>query len=102
MKIFFPQFFWKIYLTYTPHGYILIAMKDIQTRLKRIEGQVRGLQNLLETTNDCEKIIVQFQAVQGALDTCFSKLLHKNLQKCFISKDPAQLENILKTLVKKR
>lgn len=77
-------------------------MKEIQNRLKRIEGQIRGLQTLLESSNDCEKIIVQFQAAQGALDTCFSKLLHDNLQQCIITKDPAQMEKIVKTLVKKR
>ena len=76
-------------------------MKDIQSRLRRIEGQIRGLQNLLDSPDDCEKIIIQFQAVQGAFDTCFSKLLHDNLQKCLLEKAPEQLEKILKILVKK-
>lgn len=77
-------------------------MKDIQNRLKRIEGQVRGLQTLLNSPDECEKIITQFQAVQGALDVCFSKLLHDNLQKCLLSQNPEQLEKVLKILVKKR
>ena len=76
-------------------------MKDIQNRLKRIEGQVRGLQTLLTNADDCEKIITQFQAVQGAFGTCFSKLLQDNLQKCLLSQNPKQLETILKLLVKK-
>lgn len=77
-------------------------MKNIQNRLKRIEGQIRGLQKLLKEPNDCKKMITQFQAIQGAFDTCFSKLLQDNLQKCLLSKNPEQLETILKTLVKKR
>ncbi len=77
-------------------------MKDIQNRLKRIEGQVRGLQTLLESSDDCEKIITQFQAAQGALEICFSKLLQDNLQKCLLSQDSAQLEKVLKLLVKKQ
>jgi DNA-binding FrmR family transcriptional regulator len=79
-----------------------MVMKDIQNRLKRIEGQVRGLQTLLESPDDCEKIITQFQAAQGAFDVCFSKLLHDNLQKCLLSQDPEQLDKILKLLVKKQ
>jgi DNA-binding FrmR family transcriptional regulator len=75
-------------------------MKDIQNRLKRIKGQIQGLHNLLEYPDDCEKIIIQFQAVQGAFDICFSKLLHDNLRKCLFSNDPAQLERILKILIK--
>lgn len=76
-------------------------MKNIQNRLKRIEGQIRGLHNLLESSDDCEKIIMQFQAVQGAFDTCFSSLLHDNLQKCLLSQNSNELEKILKILVKK-
>ncbi len=79
-----------------------MPIKDIQNRLKRIEGQVRGLQTLLENPEDCEKIVTQFQAVQGAFDTCFSKLLHDNLQMCLLSKSTEQLQRLLNILVKKR
>lgn len=83
-------------------GYKINPMKDIQNRLKRLEGQIRGLQKLLETSQDCEKIITQFQAAQGAFDTCFAIMLHKNLKTCLRTKESEKLEKILKVLAKKR
>jgi CsoR family transcriptional regulator, copper-sensing transcriptional repressor len=40
-------------------------------RLKRIEGQLRGVQNLIETEADCEKIAQQLAASRKALDKSF-------------------------------
>ncbi len=76
-------------------------MKKIQNRLKRIEGQVRGLQNLLETADDCEQIIIQFSAAKSALDNCDALLLSENLAKCFKNKDNKDLDKLLKLIIKK-
>ncbi len=76
-------------------------MKNIQNRLKRIEGQIRGLQNLLEGADDCEQIIVQFSAVKSALNNCYSKLLAHNLAKCFKNKNENDLEKLLQLVIKK-
>jgi DNA-binding FrmR family transcriptional regulator len=40
-------------------------------RLKRIEGQLRGVQRLIETDEDCEKIAQQLAAARKALDKSF-------------------------------
>jgi len=40
-------------------------------RLKRIEGQTRGLQALVAEEEDCEKVAQQLAAVRKALDKCF-------------------------------
>jgi CsoR family transcriptional regulator, copper-sensing transcriptional repressor len=40
-------------------------------RLKRVEGQLRGIQNLIETEVDCEKIAQQLAASRKALDKTF-------------------------------
>ena len=80
---------------------IIRAMKKIQNRLKRLEGQIRGLQKLLETADDCEKIIIQFSAAKSALDNCYALLLSENLAKCFRNKDNQDLEKLLKLIIKK-
>lgn len=80
---------------------IFFVMKKIQNRLKRLEGQIRGLQNLLEKTDDCEKIVVQFSAAKSALDNCYSLLLTENLAKCFKNKEEKYLDKILKLIIKK-
>jgi len=49
-----------------------VAMKK---RLARIEGQLRGIQKLMESEADCEQIIQQMTAARRALDRAFYELL---------------------------
>lgn len=51
-------------------------------RLKRIEGQVRGLQKMVEETRDCQDILTQFAAVRNALDTAGEALLEQYALGC--------------------
>ena len=44
-------------------------------RLARIEGQLRGLQRLIEEDADCEKVAQQMSAARKALDKTFHELL---------------------------
>ncbi|HET8706525.1 MAG TPA: metal-sensing transcriptional repressor [Pseudomonadales bacterium] len=48
------------------------AMKK---RLARIEGQLRGVQKLIESDADCEQVIQQMTASRRALDRAFYELL---------------------------
>ena len=88
-------------MTSIPLGGILAVMNKIQNRLKRIEGQLRGLQKSVETSEDCEKTIIQFMAAKSALENCFSALLNENLNKCLKNGDSNQVEKILKLIIKK-
>ena len=45
--------------------------KALVMRLKRIEGQVKGLQNLISSSEDCEKVAQQLAATRKAMDKCF-------------------------------
>jgi len=45
--------------------------KALCARLARIEGQLRGLQKLIETDADCEKVAQQLAAARKALDKSF-------------------------------
>jgi len=42
--------------------------KALVMRLKRIEGQLRGIQNLIESGSDCEAVAQQMSASRKALD----------------------------------
>ena len=44
-------------------------------RLKRVEGQLRGIQNLIETDADCEKVAQQLAAARKALDKSFFSMV---------------------------
>jgi len=43
------------------------AKEQLITRLKRIEGQVRGVQNMLRNERDCREIMQQFTAISSAI-----------------------------------
>ena len=44
-------------------------------RLKRIEGQLRGIQAMIEAGEDCEKVVQQISASRRALDKAFFNVL---------------------------
>ena len=52
-------------------------MKDLITRLNRIEGQVRGVKNMVEEERYCVDILNQVSAIQAALKG-FSKVILSN------------------------
>jgi DNA-binding FrmR family transcriptional regulator len=51
-------------------------------RLRRIEGQVRGLQNMVETDRYCADILTQVSSVQEALNSVARALLRNHLRHC--------------------
>ena len=58
--------------------------KELMNRLKRIEGQVRGLQNMLENNAYCPDILVQVSAVNCALNSFSKTLLASHIRTCVV------------------
>lgn len=54
------------------------------TRLRRIEGQVRGIQRMVEEEKYCVDILVQIAAVRAALDRVGLLLLDEHMRGCVI------------------
>ena len=52
------------------------------TRLRRIEGQIRGLQKMVEEDRYCSDILIQISSVQEALCGVSQALLHNHLRHC--------------------
>jgi CsoR family transcriptional regulator, copper-sensing transcriptional repressor len=57
--------------------------RNIISRLKKIEGQMRGLQNMIGDGKPCEQILVQVRAAQSALKSVSNLVLKSYLMKCF-------------------
>jgi DNA-binding FrmR family transcriptional regulator len=55
---------------------------DLARRLRRIEGQVRGIGNMLDDDRYCVDVLTQVAAVQSALDALARKLLEHHLHGC--------------------
>jgi len=56
--------------------------KDNLVALRRIEGQVRGVQGLIENGEYCIDILNQIYAIKGALGRVEEKILKKHFQHC--------------------
>jgi len=50
------------------------ARTDVLTRLRRAEGQIRGVQRMIEAGEPCLKIAQQFSAVRKALDSTYMRM----------------------------
>ena len=50
------------------------ARADVLNRLRRAEGQIRGIQRMVEAGEDCQKISQQFSAVRKALDSTYVRM----------------------------
>ena len=68
---------------YLPESVKEEIQANIQARLKKIEGQIRGLQAMVTEGRECDQILTQVRAAQSALRSV-SKLVIKNyLLKCY-------------------
>ncbi len=76
-------------------------MQAIITRLKRIEGQIQGLQRMIERKESCEKIMIQFQASLAALQGAYAVALSENLETCMNTKDTKTMQKIVIQLAKR-
>lgn len=56
--------------------------KDLINRLKRIEGQVRGIEKMVETDTYCTDILIQVSAVTSALNSFNKVLLENHIKTC--------------------
>jgi DNA-binding FrmR family transcriptional regulator len=79
----------------TTRGYS--TTKDqLLTRLRRIEGQTRGLQAMVEDDRWCPEILQQIAAVQAALDKVALGLAEGHVKHCMAAgaDDPERLEEM--------
>jgi DNA-binding FrmR family transcriptional regulator len=76
-------------ITVPVRGYT--ATKDqLQTRLRRIEGQVRGVERMVEQDRYCIDVLTQIAAVQAALDKVALGLLDGHAHTCVIGAEPGE------------
>jgi DNA-binding FrmR family transcriptional regulator len=65
------------------HGYIKAKDKELlQNRLKRIEGQVRGVQRMVDEEAYCVDVLTQIASVVSALEKVGTILLKDHVEHC--------------------
>ena len=60
---------------------------DVLKRLRRVEGQVRGVQRMVEEGQDCRDIVTQLSACKAALDRVGYRLVVAGMRHCATSQD---------------
>ena len=72
-------------------GYTQVVMpgyqvhrEQVQGRLRRIEGQVRGLQKMVDEDRYCIDVLTQVSAVKAALDAVALLLLQDHTEHCVV------------------
>jgi len=60
-----------------------ITRELVLKRLKKIEGQIRGLQKMVTDERDCESIVTQLAAVRSAIDSAGALVMNNYMKLCF-------------------
>jgi|OSPMetMinimDraft_2_1075162.scaffolds.fasta_scaffold03497_2 DNA-binding FrmR family transcriptional regulator len=76
--------------------------QELLRRLSKIEGQVRGLQKMIEEKRDCNEILVQLSAAKSALNSVAILLLEGHFNSCvkpsIEAGDMQAVENFIKAI----
>ncbi|MCB0987883.1 MAG: metal-sensitive transcriptional regulator [Microthrixaceae bacterium] len=67
---------------------------DVLNRLRRAEGQVRGVQRLLEEGAECKDVITQLTAAQAALHRVGLRLMSAGMRHCLADPDAAAADGM--------
>ena len=54
----------------------------VQQRLRKIQGQVKGIERMLEDGRDCDDVLTQIMAVRSALESVASQIVVDYCQEC--------------------
>lgn len=59
-----------------------VSREDIIKRFRRIEGQIKGIQKMIEEDKDCIEILTQIAAVRAAISKAGSLMLERHSMTC--------------------
>jgi len=68
-----------------------IDRREILSRLRRVEGQIRGIQRMIEEERGCEAIVTQLMAARAALDKTGLHIMSHHIESCLL--DPSGKSN---------
>lgn len=88
------------YMSTYPQRYTLVMQfpseisGDVITRLRRLEGQIRGLQRMVDEEAECRDIVTQLAAAKSALDRVGFRLMAAALSSPDREADTDELEKL--------
>lgn len=80
------------------------TIRELVSRMNRIEGQVRGIKGMIERHVYCDDILNQIASAQSALHGAARLLLEKHMKSCVMEQlqagDEDVIDEVLKTIFK--
>lgn len=81
------------------------VLEQLQARLRRVEGQVRGIQRMLDERSHCHDVLQQMSAARTALERTMVTLMVESLAQCLQPPDnrrvdQAELQRLSESFVK--
>lgn len=64
----------------------------VTARMKKIEGQLRGVLRMMEEEKDCKDVITQLSAIRSAVDRTIGVIVTDNLVECLSKEDAETLD----------
>ncbi|MBI3966247.1 MAG: metal-sensitive transcriptional regulator [Chloroflexi bacterium] len=75
------------------------AEQKIKDRLARIEGQIRGIQKMVDEGRDCEQILMQVLAARTALERTAGEIVGTYIDECLAEDSPGEARSkIIRTV----
>ncbi len=65
------------------------TLSDLMRRLRRVEGQIRGVQQMIEDGRECTDVVTQFAAALRALEQAGFKYFSATLTQCALDPERA-------------
>ena len=72
-----------------------MEQKRIVNRLKRLEGQIRGLQTMIESGKDCEAVLTQIMAAKSALNQVGMHIIGHSMKHCLIDDEDKTSDELI-------
>jgi len=72
---------------------------DLGVRLRRVEGQVRGIARMVENDRSCEDVITQLLAVRSAMDRVAAELVRIHVDRCLSDMPPEEARGRIARIV---
>lgn len=74
--------------------------RRIINRLKRLEGQIRGLQTMIESEKDCEAVLTQIMAAKSALNQVGLHIIGHAMKTCLLDEEVNDRDELIDEAIK--
>lgn len=75
------------------------AKEELLRRLRRVEGQVRGVQRMLEEDRDCKEIVQQLSAIRSAVHQSSVLLMRSYASQCLYQSGGEERADLVEELI---